>query len=1090
MKISELQEIKTPKSDIMIPVSYDGENLKLSFGSLESAIKKRVVFFYKVMERPAQFSFAEGSSDLEDHSIVFDAATSRFYAYANKSGTYYYYRNWYGREDYQDENGRVREDCLFFSEDFHLYYYFDRELRCVSIPQKDYDLLADWVWLPKTDDKGDWDGYGLVAPNVTEETNRAPSCKAVSDALKPRAFVNINQLVGDMTKKFTLAEAYLELSKNNLYYDKSASKPYQQGTVITFLDEEGVWRTYQYTENGWTIFDSKPVQDALKDLYTKQNSKSAVANINYTADAESVTTELAAVRLTGDERANYTPKKIPGATKELAGVMTAEQVQALDDVKEYVDYEKEYNLVFNASYKTYEKEFTLDNTGFGNLSPLTQGPMQCNAELRLDCSAGRKYKLRASMVTTIVDKGDLGGIRAIFPINDPEMMEWMHIKEASYIEVVACYNGPSTITLLTDVLAQEVKDHYARKDGAYEGMLVGTAMNLQGEDVTANSSGARTAGGTADIASGVAEVVSVRGNSLAWNQLVEGATTARSISSATGLTGKFEGYTLTLEGESNKTTMFVLSFPYLTFPVIASHKYLFRVNKVTQTDTVNYLTGYLYNSSTDLSNSTRTTKLTDGAILFTSDRNGIFALAMVANESHSFVSKYEGINLFDLTLIYGAGKEPTTAEQFEADYQRWFGKPLTYEEHDEGSVRHTKAQEIKTVGFNQSSLTDFEGNEIEWSLYDASTEIKFTRVFWKNNYGYKGQVYVRGEFTCTPKVTDQIIGAGFRIYYKDGTTTTFRSSTNSRTVVQGISTKDKEVDFIGAIHSMGGTIKVKNICINFSWSGKRDGEFEPHWEKEKALPLTTLTGKLGGKGASVAVFPDGMRGIGDAYDEIKVENGVVKAIRKIGSVDLGDSSYTWRTFTNAGITSWWIEIPDIKKVGGNAMIGNLVCSKFVNIAIKDVLTGEDKSVAVHHQLTRIYVYDPAFNDTTVAAAFKEAMQGVKLYYELAEPQEYILDDFELPLVYEVDDFGTEEILSPQGSVAPTLMTRYGVNAVDTLRRLPQNYISLESMDDFLAKLGAAMGGKWSRQWNESTARYDFSFTQGASAASLEEETEL
>lgn len=30
----------------------------------------------------------------------------------------------------------------------------------------------------------------------------------------------------------------------------------------------------------------------------------------------------------------------------------------------------------------------------------------------------------------------------------------------------------------------------------------------------------------------------------------------------------------------------------------------------------------------------------------------------------------------------GLSKEPTTAEQFEADYQKWFGRTLEYEEYD------------------------------------------------------------------------------------------------------------------------------------------------------------------------------------------------------------------------------------------------------------------------------------------------------------------------------------------------------------------------------------------------------------------------
>ena len=50
-------------------------------------------------------------------------------------------------------------------------------------------------------------------------------------------------------------------------------------------------------------------------------------------------------------------------------------------------------------------------------------------------------------------------------------------------------------------------------------------------------------------------------------------------------------------------------------------------------------------------------------------------------------SNVKQVMLIDLSLIYGIGNEPTTPLQFENDYRRWFGKDLTYEEYDKGSVR-------------------------------------------------------------------------------------------------------------------------------------------------------------------------------------------------------------------------------------------------------------------------------------------------------------------------------------------------------------------------------------------------------------------
>jgi prefoldin subunit 5 len=59
--------------------------------------------------------------------------------------------------------------------------------------------------------------------------------------------------------------------------------------------------------------------------------------------------------------------------------------------------------------------------------------------------------------------------------------------------------------------------------------------------------------------------------------------------------------------------------------------------------------------------------------------------------------------------------------------------------------------------------------------------------------------------------------------------------------------------------------------------------------------------------------------------------------------------------------------------------------------------------------------------------------------------------------------------------------------VDTLRNMPTNYISKESLDAFLSTLGSAMGGTWTATYNETNGRYDFSFSANASAAELIEE---
>lgn len=300
--------------------------------------------------------------------------------------------------------------------------------------------------------------------------------------------------------------------------------------------------------------------------------------------------------------------------------------------------------------------------------------------------------------------------------------------------------------------------------------------------------------------------------------------------------------------------------------------------------------------------------------------------------------------LFDLTLIYGAGNEPTTPEQFEADYQRWFGKPLEYEEYDEGSIRSVRATGIKTVGFNLYGGGDFEGilSSTNWSR----------RVLYKNDCGYSGAIIINADVECD---TIQNI---FRIEYTNGSVSYVGNlyTPGKKSHITVATNEENTVNTIIGWYSINVSIKITNLCINFSWSGKRDGDYEPYWEETKALPITTLTS------GSKVIFPDGLKRAGDVYDEILIENGVTKAIKRVQELHIGENGLEGTTY----------ETPEV----------------------------------------------------------------------------YILDNFELPLNYKVDDFGTEQILMPEDSIAPIIATRYGINAVDTLRRLNDRYLQIKDINNY------------------------------------------
>ena len=508
---------------------------------------------------------------------------------------------------------------------------------------------------------------------------------------------------------------------------------------------------------------------------------------------------------------------------------------------------------------------------------------------------------------------------------------------------------------------EKLDEVYARNDGYYETMGVGMATNLKGQNTVDAEFAYRKSGGNVEVQDGNAMIEAIKGNTIEWNQNVNSLNVA---SEVYGITRELRGYALHYSGTSTQSANFTGAI--MLIAPIDTHKY--------------------YLSAKGTPNTCRISK------------NGVTGTdSYVGTLSGTSFGVYipEGVTIdadvyfacIDLTLIYGEGNEPSTPEQFEQDYFNWFGKPLTYEPYDAGSLRNTKVSALKTLGFNQ---------------FDEQVEI--------GNYSNEG-VKVYGAKLRSKNLIPVISGGEY--YYKSPVSCNiFLFGADAKTLV-GLwigSSEDFDKDHpkgSGQLQWNANTAKVipsdcryiafstfgssytdpsqllGQFCINISNQSK-NGIYEPYKESTLPLDVTTLTGKLNGEGSSVVVFADGMNSAGDVHDEICIVDGVTKAIKRVSS-----------------------------------------------------------------------------------------SHGV-----LAEPEVYVLDDFSLPKLYPVANGGTEEQLSNSANSLPaTLSIRYGLNAAAFIQNAPKNYISKESMTNFLGNLGSAMGGTWSMTWNSSTNKYDFSFTQ-------------
>ena len=170
-----------------------------------------------------------------------------------------------------------------------------------------------------------------------------------------------------------------------------------------------------------------------------------------------------------------------------------------------------------------------------------------------------------------------------------------------------------------------------------------------------------------------------------------------------------------------------------------------------------------------------------------------------------------------------------------------------------------------------------------------------------------------------------------------------------------------------------------DICINVSSSF--NGQYEPHGD-------ITITG--------------GLKSAGSVRDEI-VGN---KYIKRVGSVDLGD--LTWLYEEIPGHERMVTESLQgiIKPASLNGIIGNIICVNGV-LSANDTYSHANYGFSVQAGSGVLHGY--LRNMGTDPAAFKAAMSGVMLYYELATPVEYELVS---PLVPTVKAGTTEARISP------------------------------------------------------------------------------
>ena len=403
---------------------------------------------------------------------------------------------------------------------------------------------------------------------------------------------------------------------------------------------------------------------------------------------------------------------------------------------------------------------------------------------------------------------------------------------------------------------------YAKIDGSYILMNVGTSDNLVDKKAVGSLQSPflfrPTAGGDISInGDGTAQIKSVHGNTLVWNQMIENG----DFQSNTHWTKVGDGTRTTADGvmsyvQDGITSSEGIYYNSTNDRLISGHKYLLSIYaRLSDASDIDYSAPYFSTSKFTLVSGTSTSKLTtdfrnySAIVSANSDYDNLNYLIGVraAQRADAGVTlQIKSANAFDLTVKFGAGNEPATV----ADFREWLSRE--FYPFSAPRLLNFTGTGIKSVGFNQW--------DEEWELgtYKSEDGKKSSNTSKIRN---KNPIRVISGETYYIKASTTVTA----FYYRaDGTYIRYKSISKNATFI--VPEETAFMNWTTGSSSDPVTTYNNDICINLSHSGDRNGEYEAYWSETRQLPTATY-------------FPGGMKSAGSVYDELTPD----KAITRIDS---------------------------------------------------------------------------------------------------------------------------------------------------------------------------------------------------------------
>ena len=346
---------------------------------------------------------------------------------------------------------------------------------------------------------------------------------------------------------------------------------------------------------------------------------------------------------------------------------------------------------------------------------------------------------------------------------------------------------------------------------------------------------------------------------------------------------------------------------------------------------------------------------------------GVFRLVTDSDGNQKLdTSPFSNYEIFDLTQMFGIGNEPTSVEEFEAMF------PNNYYQYNAGEIITADTESVVEQGKNLLNADDYYAayKQSDGSYLNNSSDFAGINIPIGNYIGKTLIATLKATVSSQPTSffwLARINGTRIESSYEKGE----RVLANTTGIAKLAVTPKTQNDTLAMSFGQGrGDVIVRDIQIEL---GDTPTAYAPFHRNEYPIP------------EAIRALPGYGWSAGTAKNWVDYENK--KYYQCVDSVDLG--TLTWmKTSSQSSVGDYFyapVSAIGFKRLGAFGItVHNILCSKYITVArnpnafVDKTIVLDGDSIAV----SQIQVKDTAYTDAT---AFKQAMSGVMLYYELANP---------------------------------------------------------------------------------------------------------